>query len=488
MLVVGVGCAAASPEQGASSKPQPPQQQASASASAGASAQAAAPPVTTQKRKLIAAAMPNKLEVDGKLDEWPAEPNAPALLISVDESKLVLAVRWSKQSEVVVALATPAPRYPAIGWPSRGGFTEALTKDGCDFEQIPLIEGGWRKGRRNPPEVAAACHAVLTRHEEAADRYQARYLRKLRLNAQGVQLLGEASPDWMASAKHAASEDALEVQLPLNALPELRQAPLTTLLIAFADSELPADLVRPVVPLDPTEAAPFVGWTELALAKPVRFGRYADLLHELFQPKENWMGPELVLESFHPSDPERLRIVDVQEVASKPTGVAPKEPGVIGPPTRPDRPTTNETLRQIFTSYWKFGAVDVGLTTGSMLVTYVGDKFTGLSTFGTANGSAKVGEELHFFVFSPEAWVPPLGMTLPAHWEVTAVKANGTIVTPVEESWDRAPTSFSDRDFKRFGLRGVAGRKPKEVVWQWDLQAGRYVSTVKAPLSLDSRR
>jgi hypothetical protein len=397
---------------------------------------------------------------------------------------------------VVVALGEPVSPYPDIGWQQRGGSTHQLTDAGCERQQVPLIEAGWMDGEPHPPEVVAACRAILARHRERATTHTNRFMRRFRITSDAVRPEGPgADPAWVVGAKLASGARGVEVELPLAALPELTHAPLSRLLVAAATNDLSPPVEAPVIRYNGGKPPVFAGWSQLTLAEPVGFGPRASLLAKVFPLADDTSGSfSGYSTSYHPSDAERVRTVSVDEVAGEPVGPAPPSPGVIGPPTKMDRPSTTERSEPIFQPYRTFGKVAIGLTEAQQLVTYVGDQLVGFQPFGRPVGSREVGGDLHLFNYHAEQFNPFVGMWSQPAWSAVAIKPDGSIVADLADpspdeggwnaGWDAEPKSFADRDYVKFGLRGSRQRKPRSVVWKWNAKSGRYEASASSPLQL----
>lgn len=434
-------------------------------------------------RAFSSPAMPTKLAIDGKLDEWPFA-NGTNAFVSVDSSKLVIAIAWDTppaSEGISVALAARSTPYPTIGWVQRAGFTHDLTAETCEFQQIPLIEAGWDNGPRNPPEVAAACKRLLARHEKSAAAYREHFVRRYRITNAAIESLDTESPAWLADAKVVSGPKGVEVELPLAAMPELAEAPLAKLFVASAEGALPT-LTAPG-PID-FEGKPTgrEGWTELSLEKPATFGKLHPLLALAFpveDVEQSGGGYRLYAGSYHPSKPETLREIGVDEVSTKPTGPAPKRDGVIGPPTPPDRPSTNESESALFTTWRTFGEVEVGFSRGN-LVTLLKGAFVASDYMGRPDGVRQFEKDVHLFAFSPGDHNLLAGWQYP-RWSVLVLQPDGTLLadrldeegTPRWDNWDPGK-SFNDKEWTTFGIEGLVEKKKTKVSWSWDPAARKY--------------
>lgn len=429
---------------------------------------------------LRAIALPQGARVDGDLAEWGTAPGRNELVIGVGRETLVLAIGWAdpKRPEVYAALASSAPSVPDIGWSERGGGTHPLTEMRCELEQIPLVEGMWRDGKQQPPEVVKACLEVLGRHQKMSAAYRDRFIRRLKLGAEGasrIDATGTTEP--IPNAKVAASMNGVEIQLPLSALPELAQAPLASLFVGASFGALPEGLRMP-----PDEIEPDPAWKALSLDAPVGFGPRASLLEALF--KEPAYPPNLERLSYAPDKPERLHFIAPSEVAVAPVKSDGTIPGAIGGATALDRPAVYEEERPLFTKLDSFGDVEIGSTSAKreLLVTFVGGRLVATDPFARPQASIRRGDDLHLIRLDAGGFSWSVGFYQPPAWQVRAIHLDGTIediagpgdMAGVWSAWDGEPKSFSDKDWQRFGLRGKRNGKPKTVTWQWSPKEGRY--------------
>lgn len=431
-----------------------------------------------------AVALPQGARVDGDLAEWGVPPNRNVLVVGVARDRLVLAIGWAdpKRPEVFAALASSAPSVPDIGWAQRGGGTHPLTEMRCEVEQIPLIEGMWRDGKQQPPEVVKACLEVLGRHQKLSAAYRDRFIRRLKLGVTGasrIDAAGASAP--ILDAQVAASATGVEIQLPLSALPELAQAPLASLFVGAAFGELPEGLRTP-----PDDIEPDPAWKSLSLDAPVGFGPRASLLEALF--KEPAFPPNLERLSYAPDKPERLHFIAPTEVAVAPVKADGTIPGAIGGATALDRPAVYEEERPLFTKIDSFGDVEIGSTNAKreLLVTFVGGRFVAMDPFARPQATIRRGDDLHLIRLDAGGFSWSVGFYQPPAWQVRAIHPDGQIediagpgdMAGVWSAWDGEPKSFSDKDWQRFGLRGKRNGKPKTVTWQWSPKERRYDSQI----------
>lgn len=453
---------------------------------------------------LSARELPKKYLLDGSITEWGVEPNRNVVAIGVDATRLVLAIGWAgaKPPSLSIAIATPVPMIPDIGWSQRGGTTHELTRETCQFEQIPLIEAGWDDGRPQPPEVAKACLDILARYEKQSLEYRERFIRRLRIDDQGVALVdaaGVATPIPGASMKSPAPvfgkearEPSLEVELPLTALPDLAQAPLAYLFSAAAFGP-PTDAMQtpPEAPYpgsdEPPKPSP--GWTRLELSTPVAFGGHPDILASVFKDASGVLNGGVMSEiSYAPATPDTITMISVPDVMVAPSKVKPTQPGAIGGPTGPDRPAlllSNEALLETLETH---GKLTIARARGS-IITLLDGKLVAESYLSRPDAIQQRGEELHLFQYDEGGPNYVYGYQPPA-WQAAAVKPDGTIAEIAEEgpdfpgawdAWDGIPKSFHNADWTSFGIRGKRHGKPRSATWQWDAATKHYVLTVVPP-------
>lgn len=486
LAAIAVGCSG-----GASERP--------AAVLPGPSLSPAPPPVASAPRDfagepiaLSAVNLPDNVVVDGSISEWGLDAKRNIVAIGISKTKVVLAIAWAEPERPIVtlALANLVPMLPEIGWSQRGGTTHELTAEGCEFEQIPLIEAGWTNGRRQPPEVTRACKEVLARYEKASAGYRERFIRRLRIDTAGVSLLdGAGASAPLAGAVVRSQATSAEVELPLTALPDINQAPLVFILAGAVFGELPEGLRTPPSqghPSSEEKPALDAAWTRLELKTPVGFGDHPDILALVFEDPSGVMNGGVMSQiSYAPARPETFSIMTVPDVAVAQSKVVPKVPGAIGGPTGPDRPALYQEESPLFTPVDTFGKVTIVLARGS-LVTLVGNKIVAEESFGQPEATHRRGEDLHFFKFRPGGYNPMVGF-YPAQWSAVAIKPDGKIVPIADEgvdmpgmsdAWDTAPKTFNSPDWTSFGLRGQRGGKPKTVTWQWDATKSHYVSSV----------
>jgi len=441
---------------------------------------------------LSATNLPADVVVDGSIAEWKLDAKRNIVAIGIGKSKLVVALAWAEPARPMVslALASPVPMLPEIGWQQRGGTTHELNAESCEFEQIPLIEAGWSNGRRQPPEVIKACMAVLARYERASASYRERFIRRLRIDAAGVSLVdGAGASAPLAGAVVRTEGTSAEIELPLTALPDTQQAPLASLLAGTAFGALPDGLRNAPSqghPADEVKPALDPAWKRLELQTPVGFGDHPDLLAATFEdPTVVMNGGVMNTLSYSPARPATYSVMAVPDAPVKQSKVVPKVPGAIGGPTGPDRPALSQQEEPLFTTIDTLGKVTVVDARG-LLVTLVANKIVASQTFGLPDGKQRRGDDLHLFQYRAGGYSPMSGYYLP-QWSAVAIKPDGKIAPIADEgvdmpgaqsAWDADPKPFNGPDWTSFGMRGVRGGKPKTVTWQWDATRSQYVSSV----------
>ena len=204
-----------------------------------------------------------------------------------------------------------------------------------------------------------ACLAVLARYERQGDEYRERFVRRLRVEGEAVALVdARGARAAFAGAKTKSHGSSAEIELPLSALPELNQAPLSYLLGVAVLGEL-SEALRAVPRAEHPSSgeAPTLaeGWARLELATPVGFGPQPALLAAAFaEPASVMNGGLMAQRSYAPHEPGTIRVVSVPDVAVADGGPAPNVPGAIGAPeltaTRQRRrPTKFSRARRIAT-------------------------------------------------------------------------------------------------------------------------------------------
>jgi hypothetical protein len=421
---------------------------------------------------LRAAAIPPALAIDGRLDEWPTPGTTPVrrVFVAVDAKRLVLAVSAGDAAKdgVVIALSSHVPEVPEIGWSQRGGSTHPLDDERCRFEQISLPEANWKNGEEQPPEVIAACRALLQRHTDFVARYKESFVRRFRLTDQRVEALSaDGRPSPLSGASHAASAGSIEVSLPLEAMPRLAEAPLEMVYLAAAERALPTGLVPPSY--QHTE-----GWTELKLPAPVSFEPHGELRAQLVGLSP--FGTDQV--SYRPAEPNKIELV------SSSSGSA-----AIGGKNAPDRPVVVEDTFDMFTKTDEIGELTFGIARGlgTNLAILRKGKLASMAGIPHPWHIKRREGELHVFAFANNGFTWAVGTYVPPRWIVLRVNPDGTNEEIADEgvdvigqwnAWDGDPEPFHDPELSTFGMKGKRNKKPKTVTWRWSQADRKYVSTV----------
>lgn len=419
--------------------------------------------------------MPPDLSIDGDAREYKVTGRAGpkgSVVVALDDKKLVFAITRADASKgaLAIALTSYAPFFPDVGWTQRGGTTFGLTDEGCRFEQHLVgetAEGEWKSGAPRPPEVVAACRAVLKRHATMAAKYDERFVRRFRISATAVEALDkEGRAKAIEGAKHRAAGQTIEVMLPLAAMPAFAAAPLAKMLLFAAEGDLSADIGA--------YRGPESGYSEVPLASPVSFSPHAQLRDALFGRHIPKPHHEM---SYHPAEPQKI------DVVYPAAGVS------FGGANTPDRMVVVESSQPIFTKTDDLGEVVVGIARGTtrFLATLRKGKLVGLEPFPDVRGVKKRGQDLHFFGYESAGFFEALSERVSPYWRAFAVKPDGTLHLLSDEEgyptgagvyWDTPPVPFSDRGFTTFGVRGRSLGVPKTVTWRWNEKETKYLSSV----------
>jgi hypothetical protein len=369
------------------------------------------------------------------------------------------------------------PEVPSIGLVARAGY---IVPFDCEFEQIRLMEGQWQKGPAKPPEVVAACRALLSRQAELVARHGARFSRLFKIDRDGVH---GASADGTLSAIEGAKAvfkagphgATAEVSLPLSAMPRLAQAPLTTLrLVARAVTGPKPDVVP-------------ARWVEVELPAPLTFEPFGDVRNHALHRLEHAQRPTGF--SYQPGDPLHVETMSYD---------APETSSVVVRET----PLQEKPLARL-------GDVEIAYLTAyrPWLAVYKHGKFLGeaappatdenlgsvVDAFSPTepHGAVKRDGELHVFSYGPMSIDYYSGMIRWPSWSVIAIAADGTVRDPVEATevpmmMGSETTGFIGPDHASFGIRGPTDslHPPRgkqvmellEVTWRWDPVKKKYVA------------
>lgn len=422
----------------------------------------------------VAVAVPADLKIDGDTAEWGPRPTSRRVIyVAPAPDRLVLAATFVEPSRpVTLALTSPIPCVPAIGWISRGGYTHPIDDKACQHEQVPGPEGSWDEGRANPPEVVQACTALLARRQAFVAVHDQRFVRHIVLSRTGVTVDGQP----VAGALHRSRDDGgVEVQLPLSAMPELAEAPLRTLLVRAAIGPLSDDVP---LPIREYEKKPDARWQTLVLATPIEYAPNADARRIAFDGFRGLGEAQEGSISYRPADPEHVEVLSTPETLGSTAWGA----------NTPERQAVVETSAKLFDPIDKLGDIDIGLSVGRMLMTRQRGELVASASLATVDGVVARGGEMHFFSYSPGGFDTWMGTYAPPTWSVLSVHTDGKIDAQVADegvdnvgdwqAWDQPPTRFSDEKFTKFGMRGMRKGRTKVVTWIWSDKAARYLVTV----------
>jgi len=270
-------------------------------------ASAIARPPWPPRMRIGAVAVPDKLVLDGKLDEW-GDLDAGALKDVVPDDPFPR-VGPLGQGDVPPDIEnTPSPKDADV----RVGV--AIAADGVrvaiDFGQtgldtitvglasIPPRASGLAyvqsEGDTSPPDAADALSMVAAPPDGA-------FTRELRVSKDGVELVGPANRRAAlsnAEVRFDAVAHTLEARLPNAAVPELTEAPLSYLRMAVAlRGPIPDDVLGPP-------------WRWVELPVPVEYEPWSDLRERVIHDAQ-MLGPAGGAGlSYHPDEPLRIASAD----------------------------------------------------------------------------------------------------------------------------------------------------------------------------------
>jgi hypothetical protein len=239
-----------------------------------------------------AVAVPRALVVDGKLDEW-RESMKSGVAVALAPTALYVAAELgdAKRGIWLGIQATPA-KVPPVG------EYKIVAGSEVDPEMGIVV-----------PECAASnkdplCVAALKKIEEGEKAYTRRFVGWYLIDEAGVRT-DALAPVPSAKVAQARSGNALEIELPLGALPRFAEAPITSLALAVRlGSETPPSLVEKE-------------WTQQTLPAPIAFEPFGKLRALAFE-DSSWMsyqpGAPLQVEATrYPTTKDRSRFLIQKE-------------------------------------------------------------------------------------------------------------------------------------------------------------------------------
>ena len=438
---------------------------------------------------------PPRIAVDGDLAEWgtfvalpslaqpmpggtratgePA-PNPPdaasrlAFALTSDGALIAASLGEAARDGIWLGVGAWAPDLPRLGVYSRGGVLDDLE---CQFVRIELSEGAHKNGPPNPPEVRAACEALIDRHKKLTAAEGARFERVFRIDHEGVRRVEAdgalaAIPGASAVWKATASGAAVELSLPLAAMPRVAEAPLEAMRLAARAVTAP----RP-------PALTTREWVWVTLPAPLSFDPLGELRAKLFEQQRSieldpshfgdtiYSQPEGL--SYHPASP--LRVESVHYLGGEYEYIR-----------------VGASEQALYEKRDSLGDIEVGLAaSGELAILRKGKLTEVIGVGGSLRGIVHRDGELHVFAFSPSGFSEAFGFH-PARWSVTAVAEDGShrdvvVDDSVEAAgWYEAAWTPMDeitsKDFTRFGMRAVIEKKGVEQTWSWNGKRKVYVA------------
>jgi hypothetical protein len=452
-------------------------------------------PVDPTIVSVASARPPAGIAIDGAIGEWgtfvampslgqpmaggaraasePA-PNPPdagsrlAFAISGDGALIAASLGPAARDGIWLGVGAWAPDLPRLGVYSRGGVLDELE---CEFVRVELSEGAHENGPPNPPEVRAACEALIARHKQLAAAEATRFERVFKIDREGVHRVDAdgalaAIPGASAAWKATPGGASVEVALPLAAMPRVAEAPLEAMRLA----------ARAVTSAKPP-ALTTREWVWVTLPSPVAFEPLGDLRAKIFEQQREieldpshsgqtiYTQPEGL--SYHPATP--LRVERVHYLGGE------YEYTRVGASDLP-----------LYEKRASLGDVEVGTSAGGELAILKKGKLVEIVGMGgILKGIVHRDGELHALAFSPSGFSEAYGFH-PARWSVTAIAEDASHRDlAVDESLDAAGwyeatwtpmDEISGKDFARFGMRTVIEKKGVEETWSWSPARKMYVA------------
>jgi hypothetical protein len=516
VLIVGALFACVSCSSGSSSGPTapvvvaPPPTRATEPVTPHATASAVRPPSESSPPEppdptalsVVARDRPDPLRLDAELGEWgglvpelaaitDANPANAATKVAVVVSArdVVVAAQLAELAKggLWIGIASDPPPLAPIG--------EVYTRSGqplpfdCEFEQDPGPEGSFSQGRALTVAEKAACYKRIKDHEAFVASFPRRFERWLAIDASGVsEVTTGGKLVAVPGAQHSfAAKDggaAFEAVLPLDVLPRLSEAPLTTLRLSVSPK---TSATRP--PGDPA-------WVFTRLPRPVDFEPLGTVRAKAFAAVGRTAFPPGL--SYHPRQPLVVETV--------------RHPDAGGPVRLVAR---EESL---YRKIGGFGSIEVALVDAygeSIAVTKGGKVLEFLPLSGdvpieyaqptSIRRVVERGGDLHVIAYRPDHLTQQYGM-VPPEWMVIAVTPDGAIRKPtkghdetvrsdlVDASvsapyFGRDTSEFGSSSLDMFGIRGVTNHPGGEyqeqevkfeVSWRWDEARGMYVGHQKS--------
>lgn len=515
LLLVAGACAPPQPPSGPS--PASPIVRLAPPPAAGSSAAGASEPAELDAVSVTALPPPPKLSIDGDLTEWgsllpprdadtsgpapeertsggrepkgplPSGPNprgaASHAAVSITNDALLIAAELSGDARegIWLGLGSPAPELAPIGMFGRGGY---VMPPNCEFE-VYVEAGEVVQGNPNPPEVVAACKDLIARHEKLLVTHEARFSRLFRIDREGARRVhADGTLSRIEGAKHALKPGpggaAVEISLPLAAMPRLAAAPLEWLRLVARPASAPRP---PELPLEQ--------WVWVKLPAPVSFDPLGELRARAFAMihGRTFFPPGL---SYHPSDPLHVESVGHADSAM----------------------SLRAREEALYTKARTFGDVEIGDVSAcgrflavlhkgrlSELIPLEPDLNLDRAGPKELRGMIERDGELHVLWFTPKFYSYDVSFVEPA-WSVLAVAPDGSVRGDVLDTdiegvrWEEDASGFESKDFNTFGIRGTthfpegwAGDYQekltgKEITWRWDSKARKYkgkLSTIPVP-------
>lgn len=450
-------------------------------APAGSDSPAAAEPAAID---VVVVAAPEKAALDGDVAEWQdlaaVEAGKPSLAIAFRPTDVLIAARLSGEAKdgVWLTVAEDPTDLPKIGFLVRGG---QVADPECEYEIEYGPEGSVSKGKAHPPEVVAACKALIVKHAALEVQHRARFTRRYRVDRDGAKLVNEgAAPTAIAGAQSAFKTDAngevtVEVKLPLSALPRVAQVPFAEIGVVAAPAS------APLQPLSEIGQVPHQN-----LPDPVEFEPYGRLRTEVlrasigsfyasgfsYQP-----GEGLHIETYHYPGYERNQVIlELESLYEPKATLGDLEVGigkVNGVP--------------VLVSMVKGKFVSAVLHSREITPPDAGPALT-LKAIVPRNG------ELHAFFATERGATLQAGIQEPS-WYAFAIAPGGEWRPALDGAADDIPSwneawTFSSPDMSSFGIRGLttfpdgAGKWTDkavgvEVLYSWDSKSHMYVAKKK---------